>query len=157
MKKTILMILAISLISCNQKTKNKSEETLSSQTNQETQIKTTDKNEEFKKVNADEFNQLLSKKEGDLSAKEVMKLFYPNEVETEEGNEQITTSEKTAENGNTIVTLIHENQLDDSLNGMKYIMELQKSNDKWIVVSIKKNWKCWNGRGHTDWGIELCK
>lgn len=154
MKKTILMILTVALISCHQK--DKSEKHQSSQTNQETQIKTTDKEEEFKDLKTDELNQLLLEKEEDLSAKEVMKLFYPNEVEAGEGNEQIKISERTSENGNTIVTLIHENLLDDSLNGEKYSIELQRDNKKWTVISIKKNWKCWDGRGHTNWGIERC-
>lgn len=157
MSKTILIILAIALISCNDKTDNKSKETPSSQKNQEVQIKTTNKNEKFKEVNTDKFNQLLAQKEENFSAKDIMKLFYPKTIKTGEGNEEIEISEKTSDNGNTVVTLIHDNLRDDSVKGEKYIMALKKSNEKWIVVSIKKNWKCRDGRGHTNWGVDLCK
>ncbi|WP_340062980.1 hypothetical protein [Ascidiimonas aurantiaca] len=156
MKKMIMMILTITLISCNLKTDKKKEGTTLSEKEQEVQVKITNKNEEFKEISSDDFNQLLIEKGAHLSAKDVMKLFYPNKVETGEGNEKIEILEKTSDNGNVVVTLIHDNLLDDSVRGEKYIMELTRSNDQWTVLSIKKNWKCWEGRGHTDWGIELC-
>jgi len=156
MKKTIIMILTITLISCNIKPDKKKEGTTLSQKEQEVQVKTIDENEEFKEISSGDFNQLLTEKGGDLSAKEVMKLFYPNKIETGEGNEKIEILEKVSDNGNVVVTLTHDNLLDDSVRGEKYVMELTKSNNKWTVLSIKKNWKCWDGRGHTDWGIKLC-
>ena len=85
-----------------------------------------------------------------------MQLYYPFEVENREGNEEININEKTLENGNTLVTLIHDNQMDDSVKGEKFIMELAKSEGQWNVLSIKKNWKCYEGRGHTDWGTAFC-
>ncbi len=109
------MILTITLISCNIKTDKKKEGTTSSQKKQEVQVKNIDENEEFKEISSDDLNQLLSEKGGDLSAKEVMKLFYPNKVETGEGNEKIELSKKVSNNGNVVVTLIHDNLLDDIL------------------------------------------
>lgn len=156
MKKSIIIILTITLISCNIKTDNKKEETTLPQREQEVQVNTVDEKEEFKEISSDDLNQLLTEKGGDLSAKEVMKLFYPDEVETGEGNEKIELSEKVSDNGNVVVTLIHDNLLDHSVRGKKYVMELTKSNNKWTVLSIKTNWKCWDGKGHTDWGIKLC-
>jgi len=29
-------------------------------------------------------------------------------------------------------------------------------NEKWFVGEIKINRKCWEGRGHTNWGTECC-
>ncbi|WP_408024668.1 hypothetical protein [Tenacibaculum sediminilitoris] len=156
MKKTIITILTFTLISCNIKTDKKNKETTLSQKEQEVLVKIIDDNEKFKEISSDNLNQLLAEKEGDLSPKEVMMLFYPNKVETSEGNEKIELLEKVSNNGNVVVTLIHDNLLDDSVRGEKYIMELTKNNNKWTVLSIKKNWKCWDGRGHTDWGIEFC-
>ena len=111
----------------------------------------------FELINTNELNKMLSRENKDLSAEDVMKIYYPAKVETGEGNEKIEISEEIATNGNTIVTLIHDNLLDDSVKGEKYLMELKKTEDKWVVISLIKNWKCRNGRGHTDWGIELCR
>ncbi len=115
--------------------------------------------EAFEIINTDELNRVLLEETKDLSAREVMELYYPRELETGEGNEneKITVSEKTLKNGNTEITLIHDNRLDDSVKGEKYIMELKGTDGEWEVVSLKKNWKCWDGRGHVDWGTELCK
>ncbi len=143
------------LISCNQKTDKKNMEIPLSEEKQNIQINAI--YEKFENINTDEINQMLAKKSEDLTAQEVMKLYYPIKVDTGEGNEKIEISEHILDNGNTIVILIHDNLLDDSVKGEKYLMELEKTNDKWKVVSIKKNWKCWNERGHTDWGIELCR
>ena len=156
MKKTTLIILTLTLISCNIKTDEKKEEATLSQKEHDIKIKTIDKNEDFKEINSDDLNQLLTQKGGVLSAKEVMKLFYPKKVETGEGNEKIELSEKVLDNGNVVVTLIHDNLLDDAVKGEKYILELTKSNATWTVLSLKKNWKCWEDRGNIDWGIELC-
>ena len=46
--------------------------------------------------------------------------------------------------------------MDDSVRGVMYIMELSRENDQWLVVTIKKSWKCWNGRGPTNWGTGDC-
>lgn len=113
-------------------------------------------NEKFEIINTDELTKKLTESNKNISAKEVMKLYYPTEKETGEGNEIIEISEKIGDDGNTIVTLIHDNLLDDSIKGEKYILELKRENDKWIIISLKKNWKCQHGRGHTEWGIEVC-
>jgi hypothetical protein len=153
MNKITIITLTMILISCDSKANKKKEGTPLSQ---KEQVKTMEENEEFKQLNSDDLNQLLTEKERNLSAKEVMRLFYPHKVETSEGNEKIELTEKVSNNGKIVVTLIHDNLLDDSVRGEKYVMELRKSNNRWAVISIKKNWKCWDGRGHTDWGIKLC-
>ena len=114
-------------------------------------------NEKSVMVDTDEINQILTKNNESLSAQEVMKLYYPIKVITGEGNEKIEISEKIAGDGNTLLTLIHDNLLDDSIKGEKHIMELKLTNGKWTVLSVKKNWKCRNNRGHNSWGIGMCK
>lgn len=156
MKKTLFVIFGFILISCNHSTNNKKKETSVPLKKRDTIATTVSKNEEFKAVNYDELNQLLADKKDRISAKEVMKLFYPKKVETGEGNEKIEITEKTLNNGHVEITLIHDNLLDDAVRGEKYVMELTIHKDKWTVVSLKKNWKCWDNRGHTHWGIAPC-
>ncbi len=153
MRIIFIMLLSVILFSCNQNTDRK--EVIESPIEEaKTDIETS--SEDFEHFETDEFNQIVAGHEKDLSAKEVMQLYYPFEVENSEGNEEININEKTLENGNTLVTLIHDNQMDDSVKGEKFIMELAKSEGQWNVLSIKKNWKCYEGRGHTDWGTAFC-
>ncbi|CAM2933926.1 lipocalin family protein [Flavobacterium frigoris] len=116
-----------------------------------------DDNEKFVMIDTEEVNEMVTKEKQNLSAQDVMKLYYPLQAEGVEGNEKIEIAEKISDNGNAVVTLIHDNLLDDSVKGEKHIMELKRAKDRWTVVSIKKNWKCRKDRGHTDWGIKMCK
>ncbi len=111
--------------------------------------------EEFKIIDVSKLNAELSQKTTIISPKDIMKMYYPY-VPGREGNQEIIISDKTLSSGNVEVTLIHDNMLDDSMKGAKYIMELKKLDDNWTVLSLKKNWKCWADRGHTNWGIKLC-
>ena len=155
MKIIIIILLTMTLISCNRKTDEKNKEITVSEEKQNSQINSA--YEKFEMLKADVLNQMLAKENENLTAHEVMKLYYPKKVETSEGNEIIETSEHILDNGSTVVILIHDNLLDDSVKGEKHLMELKKTNDKWKVVSIKKNWKCWNDRGHAILCIELCR
>lgn len=100
------------------------------------------------------FNQKIAQVDG--TAKDIMRMYYPKEVEGEEGNQIITLKERNLANGQVEVELIHDNILDDSVRGEKYLMVLKKENNRWQVLSLKRSWRCWAGRGHEDWGIELC-
>lgn len=154
MKPTFLLFITVFLFSCNQKTGNNSE---SPQVPEKQEKASTELvNEEFELLSIDEINQTISKSDDELSAQDIIKIYYPMEVESDEGNEKIETFETSLENGNTEITLIHDNFMDDSQRGVKYVMVLKEVDDKWTVVSVKKNWRCWEGRGNTDWGIELC-
>ena len=155
MKIIIIILLTMTLISCNRKTDKKNIEIQLSEEKQTIQIIAA--NEKFEIINADELNKMLVKESENLTAQEAMRLYYPKKVEAGEGNEKIEILENVLDNGNTIVILIHDNLLDDSVKGEKHLIELEKTNDKWKAVSIKKNWKCWNDRGHTDWGTGLCR
>ncbi len=152
MRIIITLLLTLVLLSCN----NKQHKTDKIKEEKGTTQHIASVNEKFKELNPETINVLLKSKNGSVSAKEVMKIYYPHEVTMGEGNESIEISETKLENGNTLVTLVHDNLLDDSIKAKKIILELKNENNRWLVISIKNNWKCRVGRGHTDWGIELC-
>ena len=120
------------------------------------EMDTSEEDENFKYLTIGFFNRHLSSTTEKLSGKEVMRLFLPREEESGEGNQTETIREEILKNGNTLVTLIHDNLMDDSMKAEQYLMELKKIDGTWHVVYVKTNWKCREGRGHTDWGIELC-
>ena len=74
MKIVILILLTLTLTSCNRKVDKKN------------QIHTT--SEKFEMINTDELNKILAMESENLTAQEVMELFYPKKVETGEGNEK---------------------------------------------------------------------
>ncbi|QAA81107.1 hypothetical protein EI546_04905 [Aequorivita sp. H23M31] len=112
--------------------------------------------ENFKYLTIGFFNRHLGTLEEKLSGKEVMRLFLSREEESKEGNQIETLKEEVLPNGNTMVTLVEDNLMDDSMKAEQHIMELKKEEGMWHVVYVKTNWKCREGRGHTDWGIDLC-
>jgi len=109
----------------------------------------------YEVIDVKSFNQKIAKVNG--TAKDIMKIYYPKEVEGEEGNQTININERNLENGEVEVELVHDNQLDDSQRGERYLMILKKENNRWKVLSLKKQWRCWAGRGHENWGIQLCR
>lgn len=113
-------------------------------------------NETFEIVNTDELTKTLKKIKANLSAQDVMRLYYPTSVNTQEGYETLEITEAIEPNGNITVTLIHDNLLDDSAKGVKYVMVLKNQHKQWQIISLKRNWKCQKDRGHSYWGVKWC-
>jgi|GEM_PF-1710511 len=112
--------------------------------------------EKFEKLDVSELNMKLVKSEEQFTPEAIMKMYYPHEVEGAEGNEQISIHRKQISKTEVEMILTHENMLDDSMNGEKYVLRLKKVGDRWVAASLKKNWKCWEGRGQNSWGISNC-
>ena len=110
--------------------------------------------ETFEKISPAEFNQKISERMDIESAKDLMKEYYNPFLG--EGNPSLTVDTKSYKNGKVLITLIHDGLLDDSIKAMKIIMIAKKKNGIWMVYEIKKNWKCREGRGHENWGIDRC-
>lgn len=110
--------------------------------------------EDFKIIDPSQFNQSIANRTDINSAKQLVKVYYnyPNK----EGEPNLFISEEKLENGNIRVTLIHDAQEDDSQRATKIILTTRFTNNQWYVLDIKRNHKCWDGRGHTDWGTEWC-
>jgi hypothetical protein len=45
---------------------------------------------------------------------------------------------------------------DDSINGMRYRIELQNNQNNWEIVWVGLQTKCQQNRGHQDWSDGLC-
>jgi hypothetical protein len=112
--------------------------------------------EAYESIDISEFNNALSRRSEKLSPVEIMKLYYPHEA-SQEGREIITINEKNLGNKTREVILIHDYLNDDSVKAYKYVMTFKKKADHWTLIALKKNWKCYENRGHTNWGIERCK
>lgn len=51
------------------------------------------------------------------------------------------------DNEGSIITVIRDGFLDDSVRGDIHIFRIEKKNHKWLIVSVKKSTKCWKGDG----------
>lgn len=110
--------------------------------------------ESFDTIDPQPFNKIIANRTDIKTPEELIKSFYY--IAPEEGHSEPTiTSEKTKENTYHI-TMIEENMADDSQAGIKIVMDAELNGEIWIVSSLKMNWKCYEGRGHTSWGTEKC-
>lgn len=154
MRVFFFLFLAVFILACNPtETEDATTDTPQIQEEKEPEVTVP---ETFEALDIEATNKKLVAMKDTLNPKEIMALYYPLEPESNEGNQKIEVTEKTLENGEVEVELIHSNLLDDSLLAEKYIMLLQDIKGKWAVISIKKSWKCRKNRGHSYWSAEKC-
>ncbi len=110
--------------------------------------------EKFDYVNPTAFNKKISRRTDIKTAEELIKLYY--NYPQNERFPHLTIQSKEIDNGFVEITLIHDDQEDDSMRAIKIIMIAKLKNKKWSVMEIKTNRKCWDGRGHQNWSTEPC-
>ncbi|MFO7869523.1 MAG: hypothetical protein R6U95_09530 [Bacteroidales bacterium] len=84
---------------------------------------------------------------------ELMRVIYPYS-----DNQSVEVSWKKARNKSHtyIITLIHSDIKDDSIEAYKYVVTAERKDVIWRVIEIKRAHKCRRGRGHINWGTDLC-
>ena len=110
--------------------------------------------ENFDTKDPTDFNKKIEKRTDIETVEKLIKIYYnhpPNE-----GTPKLGIESEKLDNGLIEVMLIHDGQEDDSQRATKIVMIAELRNKKWIVHKIKSNRKCYEGRGHTDWGTEWC-
>ncbi len=81
-----------------------------------------------------------------------LKAFTPSQDASQSAQVEVT---KPA--GNTVAVIITQLGLyDDSVAGIKYWVELNKTDRQWRIVWAGYQVKCQPARGHQDWSIENC-
>ena len=108
----------------------------------------------YEYVEAISFNREIAGR-ADLSTPEELIKAYYNFPENE-GNPNLEIRHKEIGEGLYKTTLIHDGMEDDSQRAIKIVMIAKKEGKQWSVVEIKKSRKCWDGRGHTNWGAQWC-
>jgi hypothetical protein len=54
------------------------------------------------------------------------------------------------------VTLLRDGLEDDSVRAERFVLELEEDGDVWSLVSARREQRCQAGRGHQEFGPELC-
>ena len=111
-------------------------------------------NENLNLLDVSDFNSKIKNRTDIVSAEELIKLYY--HYPKEEVATNIDIISKPVKHSMIETTLIHNGLMDDSIKAVKIIMLAKKVKESWIVLSIKTNWKCYEGRGHQDWDTILC-
>ena len=110
--------------------------------------------ESFDYIDSTEFNNSIATRTDIETAEDLITIYYG--YPEGEGAPNISIETKELGSGKIQVTLVHDDLMDDSLKALKIVMVVKQNGRSWTVLEIKKNWKCWEGRGHTDWGREYC-
>ena len=110
--------------------------------------------ESFEHVDPTIFNNSISERSDIVTSEDLVNAYYHPTLG--EGNPSLTIETKPYKGDMVLITLIHDGLLDDSIKALKIIMIAKKESGTWTVIEIKKNWKCREGRGHVNWGSDLC-
>ncbi len=110
--------------------------------------------EEFKSVDPEAFNNKVAERTDIETPEELITIYY--NYPPDEGKPDLSINSQKLNDNEFEITLIHDGQQDDAQQAEKVVMRAVKSDNKWTVREIKRNWKCYSGRGHTSWGIGYC-
>lgn len=110
--------------------------------------------ESFQEMDTEMFNKDIIQNTNIKSPEELIINYY--NFSSSEGKPKLQITKKEIDKNVFEIILIHDNQQDDAQKAEKVIMIAEKIRDKWSVRKISRNWKCYDGRGNTDWGIENC-
>ena len=110
--------------------------------------------ESFEEIDTEMINKDIAQYKNIKSPEELITIYY--NYPSSEGKPNLKIEKKELEKNVFEITLIHDYQQDDSQKAEKIIMVAEKIGEKWHVKRIRRNWKCYDGRGHTDWGTSNC-
>ena len=110
--------------------------------------------EESVSVDISAFNKIIESKKDIKSPKELI-VIYLNNIYPEIDADVIIKEEKLKED-RYLITLVLDNLKGDSMKSEKFEMVAKFDGEKWKVLTIEKNWRCYPDRGNTEWGIERC-
>jgi hypothetical protein len=54
------------------------------------------------------------------------------------------------------VTIVRDSLEDDSVEALRYVVDLERDGDGWTVAAARWEQRCHAGRGHRDFSPELC-
>lgn len=74
-----------------------------------------------------------------------------------EGRQELELSVTEREDGSNVVVLTTTGFLDDSVNGEQRRAVLKRTAGGWRPVELGERWRCWPGRGPTEWTTSPCR
>ncbi len=155
LKRIITLSFASALVFVSCKDKNTTPETVVEE--EVVEVTEPETSEEFKIIEQEEVDQLNAKIEADkLTSEEAILNAYVPKDESAEGNYSYVVKTISSDDKTTVLELIEDGRMDDSIRAIKVIISFAKDNGTLKVTEIKKSYKCWERRGHQDWSSAYC-
>lgn len=112
--------------------------------------------DQFKDIDFEDLQQTINSRSDVENGMDALSIYYPMSPNKNSGNKfTIKSLNKTL--GNTYLIFKQENLNDDSLQAIAFWMEYEKSLfGKIKIIDFKQSFQCQEGRGHEEWGAELC-
>lgn len=119
---------------------------------------TPDSRTDYSSMSLEQFAQSGRSLTGEKPSAIVAQLFGVREGLSPSGVEQFEI--RYSPSGGAIALLTQTGQQDDSVNGVRYRVELESQSgatgSQWQVTWIGQQFKCQSGRGHQNWSTALC-
>lgn len=160
MRKSILLlgtILSLLFLGCNDP--KASDTDAMNEGNTESQLpKHFTEVEEYRIIDVDHIHSLNERIHSkNLSSKEEIMREYMPEDRATEGNYSYEIKIMNTENmDSSLVLLTVDGLQDDSVRSIKVLMRVKAENNALIVEQIKESYRCYEGRGHTEWSAYSC-
>lgn len=90
------------------------------------------------------------------SVEDIMRFYAPEDTGAEGKYTYDITVLQMSNSSTTLVTLVEDGINDDSMRAKKVVMNIASKEGKLVVTKIKQSYKCWEGRGHSDWNASYC-
>lgn len=110
--------------------------------------------EQFVSENAQQFNEKVSQRKDITAPEQIAEIYLKNENSEFDIKKVQINSERI--NATEYEVTIIQKLSDDSIAEEKTILTAQNDNLIWQIKKIRRNWKCHEDRGHTNWGTEKC-
>lgn len=110
--------------------------------------------ESFQVIDPTAFNTEIADRTDIETGEELIQFYY--NYSPDEATPILEIKKRNLDDKSVEITLIHDQLEDDSQRAIKIIMTAALTDKTWFVSALKTNWKCRDGRGHTDWSSELC-
>jgi hypothetical protein len=112
----------------------------------------------YSPVSLNQFAQNGKSLTGESPSAIVAQLFGVTEALSNSGSERLEINY--SQSGGAIALLTQTGRQDDSVNGVRYRVELQSqpsnTSSQWQVIWVGQQFKCQPGRGHQAWSAALC-
>lgn len=155
MKKVFILssILALALVSCKENTAKTTIET-----EEQTTEDTTPNTEEYKIYSQEQIAEINSTiiEEKIVDKGVLLERFFPKDQEAE-GNYSYQINVVSEEEQQTVIEIIEDGIMDDSIQAIKTIITIGSNNETLIVTEAKQSFKCKLNRGQQDWAAAYCQ
>ncbi|EHQ41891.1 hypothetical protein [Myroides odoratus] len=152
-----MILVGLSVMGCKDKTPSPTSSEVETSTPVD-QVKIDTAIDEYELISQETIDKLNEaiKREKLTSVEGIMRFYAPEDKEAEGKYSYDITVLQMSNSSLTLITLTEEGINDDSMQAKKVVMTIKAKDGHNQVTQIKQSYKCWEGRGHTNWNASHC-